>query len=241
MEAGAVAHRRRHRDDGILHKSANDRGERPFHACHCDDTVRAAHDRLLRKDAVDAADAHIIDTFDMRPEVLCRLCRFLCDGNICRAARADGHAADVLLLLFQLQDMRHRVIRDLRQEFLHDLILVGRGAGAEDFPFHLIEPSEDLSDEFVRFPLAVDHFCKAGTLLPIRIELGKSHFLIGSLRRILTDERLCRRERQRAGLHLGQYFLNTHICVLWLICCWFRVQGSGFRVSPRSVLPFDCV
>ena len=88
--------------------------------------------------------------------------------------------------------MGNRVIGNIGDEGLHQLILMGRSPRAEDFSFCFIELSENAADVFVRFSLTIDDFGEAGPFLPVRIQLGKAHFLIVPVRRILPEQRFRR-------------------------------------------------
>ena len=88
--------------------------------------------------------------------------------------------------------MGNRVVGNIRDELSHQFILMLGSPGTEDFAFCLVKFSENTADVFVRFSLAVDDFRKAGPLFSIRVQLGKAHFLIVPVRRILPEQRFCR-------------------------------------------------
>ena len=110
-----------------------------------------------------AAHSDVVNALHMASEVFRRLRRLLRYRNIRRSCRTDGDLSDVLLsFLFNFQNPGDRIVADLRQRALYQLVLLLRRPGAEHLAFLLIEPFENGKQMRIRLSAAEHHLRETG-------------------------------------------------------------------------------
>ena len=207
MKACAIANRGRHRNHRITHQSANHARQCALHASHRHHAVRPLQNVHLIQQAMNSAHAHIIYTHNLRAEKLRCLRSLLRHRNICRACRADGHAAYALLIrTLILQRPRHSVIFNLRQHLAHQLILLRRSTRAVNLAMLGKKTLINAHQKFIRLIAAIDNLGKAGADFAIGVQLGIAKVFIG----LMLKKALGLLDGHCAAAHLFEYTLRVH-------------------------------
>ena len=190
-----------------MHQPANHAGERTLHARDGHHAVGALDRLQIAQQAVQPADAHIVDALYFRAEELRGLGGFLGHGDVGGARRADGHAAAQHLAgLFYLYNARDGVVHRAGADGLDQLKLMGCRAGAQHLAVLRRQPGKNARQKFVGLAAAKHDLAKAGPQFAVGVQLGVAQFLI----RRAAEKLLGVLDAHRAAAHLFQHLFCVH-------------------------------